>query len=147
MNKRAEYSRRYYREHKAEMAAKKAWLQKHDLDYRLRSILRTIIQRCNDPRHASYRWYGGKGIKNHLTLDDLKLMWRRDRADKMRKPSIDRQSANDDYALSNCCFRELRENQQRGWAANRETHSAAIGEVVRERYRRMKAPHAISQQA
>lgn len=90
-------------------------LMKSSLDYRLSALLRTIEQRCYDPRHATYRWYGAKNIKNFLTLDMLKFMWRRDHADKMKKPSIDRADSDGDYKLTNCMFRELRANQQRGW--------------------------------
>lgn len=98
------YNRAYYRANKARIAARKAHRQKHDLDYRLKAVLRTIVQRCDDPRHVSYEWYGGKGIKNFLTLDDLKFLWKRDCAAAMKRPSIDRESDTDNYTREKCCF-------------------------------------------
>jgi hypothetical protein len=119
------YPKEYYRKHKDWIAGYKAARQKYDLDYRLKGILRTVVRRCEDPRHASYRWYGGKGIKNYLTLDDLKFMWERYGAAKMKKPSIDRIDSNLHYTPGNCCFRELYDNQKRGWK-NKEARTAAI---------------------
>lgn len=144
-NDRRAYHKQYYRDHKAHLAKIKADRQKHDLDYRLRSILRTIVQRCENPRHTSYRWYGGKNIKNFLTLDDLKILWHRDGAANMTKPSIDRESATDNYEFSKCCFRELADNQKRGWA-NKAARAQAIQDgmkqaiEVRDRNRRIVRP-------
>ena len=115
MNPRREYHQNYYRDHFKEIAERKAWRHRHDLDYRLKAILRTIVQRCNNPGHTSYRWYGGKGIQNFLTLDDLKMLWHRDGADKMRKPSIERRDADGDYRVSNCHFLELSRNLKNSW--------------------------------
>ena|SRR6266576_4102958 len=120
---RRQYNKEYYLEHKPEMAKRKAWKQKHDLDYRLRSILRTIIQRCEDPRHATYKWYGGKGIKNFLTLEDLEVLWDRDGAALMAKPSVDRRESDDHYTFDNCRFMELAANQKR-WERKREGKAA-----------------------
>lgn len=127
MSHAPEYSRDYYRANKKRIAARKAERQKNDLNYRLKSILRTIIQRCEDPRHVSYQWYGAKNITTDLTLDQLKIMWDRDGTAKMRKPSIDRDSASDNYTFSKCCFRELRVNQQRGWI-DKQTRSQSISD-------------------
>jgi|SRR6185369_15986131 len=86
---------------------------KSSLDYRLKAILRTVVQRCDDPRHASYRWYGGKGIKNFLTFEDVKYLWFRDNAAAMKRPSLDRCDSSDDYNFDNCRFMELYDNQTR----------------------------------
>lgn len=124
MRDRREYHQKYYAANKARIAGQKAQRQKLDLDYRLRILLRTIVQRCESPRHVSYRWYGGKGIRNFLTLD-IKTLWLRDGADNMVKPSIDRASSDDDYEFSKCCFRELKNNQERAWI-DKEARTAAI---------------------
>jgi len=129
---RAEYYKNYYRQHRDRYRAIKAHRQKNDIDYRLRSVLRTIVARCESPRHVSYRWYGGKGIRNFLTLDDLKALWLRDGADKMVRPSIDRASSDDDYEFSKCCFRELRDNQERAWV-DKEARAAAIRDGLKAR--------------
>jgi len=120
-----EYSRDYYRRNKMWIAGYKAARQKYDIDYRLKGILRTIVQRCDDPRHATFKYYGARGVKCFLTLDVLRFMWNRDGAAKMKKPSIDRDDASGDYVFSNCCFRELYDNQKRGWS-NKPARTAAI---------------------
>ena len=79
-------------------------------DYRLMNILAGIKSRCENPNVNNYHRYGGRGITNHLTREDLKLLWERDHADTMVKPSIDRIDNNGNYTLSNCQFIELREN-------------------------------------
>lgn len=99
-------------------------MMKRSLTYRLRALLRTIKQRCYDPRHSSYKWYGGKGIKNFLTLKQLRILWRRDGAAEMLKPSIDRRESNDDYTFENCFFNELGHNQQRAWEKKEERTKA-----------------------
>lgn len=89
-------------------------MQKSSLDYRLRAILRTIFQRCYDPGHTSYKWYGGRGIRTTLTFKQLKTLWLRDGADRMRKPSIDRNHRDDNYEFSKCKFMELAANVRKG---------------------------------
>ena len=66
--------------------------------------------RCSNPKDISYKWYGGKGIKCLLTRDDIKLIWFRDKAAAMDRPSIDRIDSAKDYTLDNCRFIELVEN-------------------------------------
>lgn len=129
MSDRKQYHRDYYWTHRDHLRQIKAERQKHDLDYRLCAILRTIVQRCEDPRHTSYKWYGGRNIKNFLTLDDLKFLWERDGAEKMHKPSIDRNHRDDNYELSRCKFIEHADNARKGVAYR-----------VSQRYRYSKAP-------
>ena len=40
-----------------------------------------------------------KNIKNYLTFADLKFLWLRDKAYKMKRPSIDRKDSKKDYIL------------------------------------------------
>lgn len=91
-------------------------LQKSSLEYRLTALLRTIVARCESHKHKSYPWYGARGIKNFLTLDDLRFLWKRDRAGEMLKPSIDREHRDDNYVLAKCKFIELADNVRRGVA-------------------------------
>jgi hypothetical protein len=69
-----------------------------------------INQRCTNPKRNSYRYYGAKGIKNYLSSSDIKFLWYRDKADLLKKPSIDRVDSEKDYTLKNCRFIELSEN-------------------------------------
>jgi len=69
--------------------------------------------RCNNPRHPSYKYYGGKGIKFLLNNKDFRYMWIRDKAAFMDRPSIDRIDPDGDYTLDNCRFLTLSENSRR----------------------------------
>lgn len=74
-----------------------------------RSFFR-IEERCKNKNGTSYHRYGGKGIKNLLTVEDLKFLWIRDKAYNLECPSIDRIDASDDYKISNCRWIERRAN-------------------------------------
>lgn len=37
-------------------------------------------QRCTDPKHPSFKRYGGRGIKVLFTLAEVKALWERDGA-------------------------------------------------------------------
>jgi hypothetical protein len=73
-------------------------------------IFYNIKNRCENPASIDYQWYGGKGIKCLLTKTEIKQLWVRDGADKMKRPSIDRLNSNYDYTLSNCRFIEHNDN-------------------------------------
>jgi hypothetical protein len=70
--------------------------------------------RCNNPKQFGYKDYGGRGIKQLMTLDDFEFLWKRDNAYLMKRPSIDRIDPDGNYELSNCRFLELSENVKRG---------------------------------
>lgn len=74
--------------------------------------------RCENLNNIGYKYYGGKGIKFLMTLDDFEFLWFRDKAYLMDKPSIDRENSNKDYTLENCQFIELDENSSK---ASRKT--------------------------
>lgn len=67
-------------------------------------------QRCNNKNCKAYKNYGGRGIKCLMTKEDFRMLWDRDKADKLEKPSIDRINVDGDYTVKNCRFIELREN-------------------------------------
>lgn len=64
-------------------------------------------------RCANNRYYGKAGIKNHLRPADLKLLFFRDKANFMKKPSIDRINPSEDYYFNNCRYIERSENTRR----------------------------------
>ena len=79
---------------------------------KLKTILGWINTRCYNPNRSDYKYYGGKEIKNLLSLDDLKVLWERDNADLMIRPSIDRIDSNKSYCFDNCRFLEFNKNTQ-----------------------------------
>ena len=72
--------------------------------------LHNINLRCNYAGTHHYSNYGGKGIKNFLTLDDLQFLWDRDGAANMKRPSIDRKNTADNYTLENSQWIEFLAN-------------------------------------
>lgn len=102
------------------------WRKNNPLSIKLHSLK----QRCNDPKYKAYKWYGGKGVKCLLSLDDLKFLWNRDNAGKLKRPSIDRINPCGNYELSNCRFVEFTYNSGRN---NREkTHCPSGHEYTKE---------------
>jgi hypothetical protein len=69
-----------------------------------------IRRRCENIHSEHYKYYGGKGIKNLLTKDDLKILWFRDKAYLMKKPSISRRDHNKNYTVRNSFYEELSDN-------------------------------------
>lgn len=70
-------------------------------------------QRCNNPNHKAFKYYGGRGIKMLLTMTEIEFLWKRDAAKFMNKPSIDRIETDGDYTLENCQFIEQSENSRK----------------------------------
>lgn len=75
-------------------------------------VYRRIITRVNS-NHKAHAHYKKLGIKNFLTVTDLKMLWFRDKADKMKRPSIDRKESDKHYTVENCRFIELLDNISR----------------------------------
>jgi hypothetical protein len=86
----------------------------HDaLSRKLAKTLHNINHRCTNPTDKRFKYYGGKGIQNHLTLADLQFLWVRDKADQLAQPSIDRIDNSTHYTLANCQFIEMAENRRK----------------------------------
>ena len=75
--------------------------------------LTKINYRCNDSSCDKFKYYGGKGVKNFLTLSDLKFLWFRDKASNMKRASIDRIDSKGNYELDNCRYIEQSDNVKR----------------------------------
>ena len=74
--------------------------------------LANIRSRKNSKAVSSYENY--KDIEVSITLSDLKFLWFRDKAYKMKRHSIDRIDNTKGYSLKNCRYLELSENISRG---------------------------------
>ncbi len=72
----------------------------------------SLRSRCNDKKHVHYKYYGGKGVKCLISLNEVKYMWFRDKAYEMKVPSVDRIYSNGNYILNNCRFIERAENSR-----------------------------------
>lgn len=97
----------YYQENKEKFSNRN---RKFHKKYPWVKILKSIKDRCENPKNSHYKWYGEKNIKNYLSKKDLKYLWFRDKAYLMDKPSIDRKNSKKDYTLENCQFIEHKEN-------------------------------------
>ena len=69
--------------------------------------------RCNNPNNESYKYYGNKGIRMLLSKLEIEILYKRDYADQMKRPSIDRINPKGDYIFGNCRFVEHSENIRR----------------------------------
>lgn len=72
-----------------------------------------INSRCTNPKDKDYRFYGAKGIRNFLSYDDIVYLWKRDMAELLADPTIDRIDPCGPYSLANCRYIERRENISR----------------------------------
>ena len=78
-----------------------------------------------------------KGWVHTLNKDEIKLLWDRDKANKLKAPSIDRVDPSKGYSLKNCRFIERSENSRLGVLGRpttdkqRETASRNLGNWVR----------------
>jgi len=95
----------------------------------------SIRSRVNDKTDKYYK----NGIKNFLTLQEVKLLWFRDGAFKMSKPSVDRINNLGDYTLTNCRFLELSENSRLGNIGNHNKLGKYKKGVTKIRTLRMRA--------
>lgn len=72
-----------------------------------------IKSRCNNLKTINYKYYGGRGIRCLITIDELKFLWFRDKAYNLKKASIDRKDDDGNYTYKNCRFIEKSENSKR----------------------------------
>lgn len=97
----------YYEQNIIEIKQK---TKKYRIEKKCDILLSKIKQRCNNPNSNNYIYYGMKGIKCLITVEEIKELWERDEAFNMKKPSIDRIDNDGNYEYSNCRFIELNEN-------------------------------------
>ena len=79
---------------------------------------RSMLDRCNNPNHPSYRNYGGRGIKvcdEWMDFDNF-YKWAMengyDESAKHGKCTLDRIDVNGDYEPSNCRFVSMKTQQR-----------------------------------
>ena len=75
-------------------------------------------QRCTNPSAESYKYYGARGVRFLLTKLEMEILYKRDHADQMKCPSIDRINPKGDYYFGNCRFLERSKNCSRRSSPN-----------------------------
>jgi hypothetical protein len=124
-----DYEQKYYQKYKEKILAKVkiyqsslqakikryAWQKKYrkTLIGKAKRILLNIKCRCYNQKNKYYKYYGGRGIVNYLTEQDILFLLQRDHFELMKKPSIDRINNNGNYTLENCQIIELTENTRK----------------------------------
>lgn len=103
-----EYSKSWTPEKQKEYASE--YYKKYHTDRPWLSHYMAALSRCTYPRNVSYKWYGGKGIRMLLTKVEIEILYKRDGAENMKRPSIDRINPGGDYHFGNCRFIEMAEN-------------------------------------
>ena len=77
---------------------------------KLQHLWQNLKSRCGNPKDISYKRYGGRGILLKLERADIVYLWKRDGADSMEHPSLDRIDSDGHYELNNCRFIENKIN-------------------------------------
>ncbi len=90
----------------------KEMIQEHHRKYPWKRTLHDIIQRCENPNNSHFNAYGGRGIENSLSLEDIKFLWFRDKAHDLNVASIHRKNNNKNYTISNCQYIEKQHNTE-----------------------------------
>lgn len=83
---------------------------RYRVKYPWRYAYRRINSRCNCSKSRHYKDYGGRGIKCLITSEEIKILWFRDKAFEMKKPSIHRINNDGNYEINNCKFLEFKEH-------------------------------------
>lgn len=122
---KTEYAREYYIKNKQQCDNnRKRYYKKHQNEekFRTMNLQRTkryqlrkpyIMHYLNAKRRCNKNGVYFKKINFNLTINDIKQIWLRDEAYKLKNPSLDRINTYGDYILDNCRFIELKENQRR----------------------------------
>ena len=99
---RYDHDRLYRQRHKEKI---KRYRQRHykTIQGYLQRIVWRIRQRCNNPKHVAYKYYGNRGIKLCFTSAEL-YQWVIANSVKPRDKQIHRIDHNGDYRLDNIEF-------------------------------------------
>jgi hypothetical protein len=94
-----------------------------------------LRQRCNNKNCFCYIYYGGRGIKASISKEEVRNLWNRDNAEKMKNPSIDRVDPNKDYTYKNCRFIELSENVKRAATGSKRLLGKKLSKKTKDKIR------------
>lgn len=105
------YKKRYWRKNKNKLIL---YQRKLMIEQPWRSHYYNAKNRCNNKHNQDYKTYGGRGIKFLLTMEDIKKLWERDKANLLHRATIDKINNNGNYEFSNCRFIEGKDNATKG---------------------------------
>ena len=109
-----EYASKYQKENKQKVLKYQYnYYKKHWKKFPWIKTYWNIVSRCNYKSHSRYKYYGARGIKCLITKEELKILWFRDKAYNLDKPSIDRKNPDGNYTLENCRYIEMSRNISR----------------------------------
>lgn len=81
----------------------KEWYQKNKEAKRLEGIWRGMLRRCLDDEHASFEFYGGRGIKVHIPWQNSFEQFKTDMGEPPTpQHTLDRINPDGDYCPENC---------------------------------------------
>ena len=90
---------------------RKKWDTKYNDTHPWYRFKRVIASRCKlNPGYNGER----KFVRNIINTQELKELWFRDEAYKLKQPSVDRVDNDGNYTYENCRFIEQRENASKG---------------------------------
>jgi len=89
---------------------KKQFLKKYFLKYPWMKHYFNARRRCKDKKFYSYKYYGKLGIKCLINRVEIEERWYKDKAYKMKKPTLSRSSHDKDYTFKNARFIENSNN-------------------------------------
>ena len=105
----AQSKKLWRRNRKKYQVARDRWAEAH----RWANHYYNMRARCQISTTHKYKYYGGKGIKCLLTMEEIERLWHRDNAAAMKKPSLDRRESSGDYVFDNCQFIEFDDNRRK----------------------------------
>lgn len=119
ISKSLEHQRNYRRKRRHQLGISKKYISKYggELLYQKyggeltpwAKTYKRIITRCYYDKNSSYY---KRGIKCLITIRELEILWLRDKASKLKQPSIDRINNKDNYTFDNCRYIELTKNRK-----------------------------------
>lgn len=114
--KKREYDKKYRKEHFEERKRANIRYQEK-LKFETPWIIYYFAAktRCKNLNNKRYHRYGGRGIRFLLTQKEMEILYKRDHAENMKHPSIDRIDNDGNYCFDNCRFIEFSENARRYW--------------------------------
>ena len=72
-------------------------------------------RRCADRASKWFQFYGAKGITCPMTASEAEILWKRDAAHTLTRPSLDRRDPTIGYTFENCRFIEFNDNSMLAW--------------------------------